>query len=105
MPRRIMADILLTHCNHLHFDRKQVRKMQPYPPLQTLIAAALLRQQGHGLSGHVPVPGTRTWREETGAPARLEDMLNATLILVPVLALVTFLVAAARTARPNRPAV
>ena len=46
MPRRIMADILLTHCNHLYFDRKQVRKMQPYPPLQTLIAAALLRERG-----------------------------------------------------------
>src|SRR4029450_13566773 len=41
-----MADILLTHCNHLYFDRKQVRKMQPYPPLQTLIAAALLRREG-----------------------------------------------------------
>lgn len=41
-----MADILLTHCNHLHFDRKQVRKMQPYPPLQTLLAAAVLRRQG-----------------------------------------------------------
>jgi len=35
-----MADILLTHSNHLYNDRKQVRKMQPYPPLQTLIAAA-----------------------------------------------------------------
>jgi hypothetical protein len=34
--------IMLTHANHLYSDRKQVRKMQPYPPLQTLIAAALL---------------------------------------------------------------
>jgi anaerobic magnesium-protoporphyrin IX monomethyl ester cyclase len=41
-----MADILLTHCNHLYHDRKQVRKMQPYPPLQTMMAAALLRQEG-----------------------------------------------------------
>jgi anaerobic magnesium-protoporphyrin IX monomethyl ester cyclase len=41
-----MADVLLTHSNHLHFDRKQVKKMQPYPPLQTLLAAAVLR--GHG---------------------------------------------------------
>ncbi|HEY2844165.1 MAG TPA: radical SAM protein [Bryobacteraceae bacterium] len=39
--------ILLTHANHLYADRKQVRKMQPYPPLQTLIAAALLRRDGH----------------------------------------------------------
>jgi anaerobic magnesium-protoporphyrin IX monomethyl ester cyclase len=42
--------ILLTHANHLWFDAKQVRKMQPYPPLQTLIAAAVLRQAGHGVA-------------------------------------------------------
>ena len=41
-----MADILLAHCNHLYFDRKQVRKMQPYPPLQTILAAACLRREG-----------------------------------------------------------
>src|SRR5215813_6739311 len=41
-----MAGILLTHCNHIFFDPKQVRKMQPYPPLQTLIAAACLRAGG-----------------------------------------------------------
>ena len=38
--------VLLTHANHLYADRKQVRKMQPYPPLQTLIAAAALRRAG-----------------------------------------------------------
>jgi anaerobic magnesium-protoporphyrin IX monomethyl ester cyclase len=43
-----MADVLLTHSNHLPYDRKQVRKMEPYPPLGTLYAAALLRQ--HGIS-------------------------------------------------------
>src|SRR6202167_3855862 len=41
-----MADVLLTHSNHLYFDRKQVKKMQPYPPLQTLLAAAALRERG-----------------------------------------------------------
>jgi anaerobic magnesium-protoporphyrin IX monomethyl ester cyclase len=41
-----MSGILLTHCNHIFFDGKQVRKMQPYPPLQTLIAAACLRADG-----------------------------------------------------------
>ncbi len=41
-----MADILLTHSNHLHADPKQVRKMQPYPPLQTLLAAACLTRRG-----------------------------------------------------------
>jgi radical SAM superfamily enzyme YgiQ (UPF0313 family) len=45
-----MADILLTHSNHLYNDRKQVRKMQPYPPLQTLIAAACLRRQGYSVA-------------------------------------------------------
>ena len=43
-----MADVLLTHSYHLYYDRKQTRKMQPYPPLGTLYAAALLR--GAGLS-------------------------------------------------------
>jgi anaerobic magnesium-protoporphyrin IX monomethyl ester cyclase len=41
-----MADILLTHSYHLYYDRKQMRKMQPYPPLGTLYAASLLRKAG-----------------------------------------------------------
>ena len=41
-----MADVLLTHSYHLPFDRKQSRKMEPYPPLGTLYAAALLRANG-----------------------------------------------------------
>jgi radical SAM superfamily enzyme YgiQ (UPF0313 family) len=41
-----VADILLTHSYHLYYDRKQTRKMQPYPPLGTLYAAALLRSAG-----------------------------------------------------------
>ena len=41
-----MADVLLTHSYHLYYDRKQTRKMQPYPPLGTLYAAALLRTAG-----------------------------------------------------------
>jgi len=45
-----VADILLTHSNHMYSDRKQVRKMQPYPPLQTLIVAALLRERGHSVA-------------------------------------------------------
>lgn len=45
-----MADVLLTHSNHLFFDPKQVQKMQPYPPLQTLIAASLLRQRGYSVA-------------------------------------------------------
>jgi radical SAM superfamily enzyme YgiQ (UPF0313 family) len=45
-----MVDVLLTHSYHLYYDRKQVRKMQPYPPLGTLYAAALLRQQGFSVA-------------------------------------------------------
>src|ERR1022692_310267 len=45
-----MVDVLLTHSNHLHNDRKQVRKMQPYPPLQTMLAAACLRQAGYSVA-------------------------------------------------------
>jgi anaerobic magnesium-protoporphyrin IX monomethyl ester cyclase len=41
-----VADVLLTHSYHLYYDRKQTRKMQPYPPLGTLYAAALLRNAG-----------------------------------------------------------
>jgi anaerobic magnesium-protoporphyrin IX monomethyl ester cyclase len=43
-----LVDVLLTHSYHLYYDRKQARKMQPYPPLGTLYAAGLLRQ--HGIS-------------------------------------------------------
>lgn len=44
-----MVDVLLTHSYHLYYDRKQARKMQPYPPLGTLYAAALLRQHGYSV--------------------------------------------------------
>ncbi|HVV44661.1 MAG TPA: radical SAM protein, partial [Bryobacteraceae bacterium] len=45
-----MADVLLTHSNNVFSDRKQVEKMQPYPPLQTILAAAVMRQQGIGVA-------------------------------------------------------
>jgi len=41
-----MAEVLLTHSYHLAYDRKQARKMEPYPPLGTLYAAGLLRENG-----------------------------------------------------------
>lgn len=50
MGERRMTDVLLTHSNHLFYDRKQVEKMQPYPPLQTLLAAAVLRRSGLNVS-------------------------------------------------------
>ncbi|MBV8836081.1 MAG: cobalamin-dependent protein, partial [Alphaproteobacteria bacterium] len=39
--------ILLAHSNFLSRDPKQQTKMKPYSPLSTLIAAALLRREGH----------------------------------------------------------
>jgi anaerobic magnesium-protoporphyrin IX monomethyl ester cyclase len=62
-----MADVLLTHSYHLFYDPKQVRKMQPYPPLGTLYAAALLRQ--HGFS--VALFDTMLENPERGFPAAL----------------------------------
>ena len=41
-----MADVLLTHSYFMRFDRKQLRTMQPYPPLGTLYAASVLRNSG-----------------------------------------------------------
>jgi len=45
-----VAEILLTHSNHLYSDPKQIQKMQPYPPLQTLGAASLLRERGYSVA-------------------------------------------------------
>lgn len=42
-----MIDVLLAHSNHIYNDRKQTEKMQPYPPLQTIVAASLLRDAGY----------------------------------------------------------
>src|SRR5947199_9865528 len=62
-----MVDVLLTHSYHLYYDRKQVRKMQPYPPLGTLYAAALLRQQGFSVAAF----DTMLKDPESGFPAAL----------------------------------
>jgi radical SAM superfamily enzyme YgiQ (UPF0313 family) len=45
-----MVEVLLTHSNHLFYDRKQVRKLEPYPPLGTLYAAGLLRARGFSVA-------------------------------------------------------
>ena len=34
--------VLLAHSYYLRYDEKQTRKMKPYPPLGTLLAAAVL---------------------------------------------------------------
>jgi anaerobic magnesium-protoporphyrin IX monomethyl ester cyclase len=39
--------VLLAHSFFLQHDEKQLRKMKPYSPLATLMAAAVLREQGY----------------------------------------------------------
>lgn len=46
VPTTVPVDVLLAHSNHVFRDPKQTLKMQPYPPLQTLLAASVLRQAG-----------------------------------------------------------
>ena len=43
-------NILFTHSYFLHFDPKQLATAQPYPPLGTLYAAALMKKNGHTVS-------------------------------------------------------
>jgi len=64
-----MADVLLTHSYHLAHDAKQLRKMQPYPPLGTLHAATALRSAGISIAVYdtmfaQPVPGFREALEQ-----------------------------------------
>ena len=42
-----MSRVLIGHSYFLRFDAKLWRAMQPYPPLGTLYAAAMLRERGH----------------------------------------------------------
>jgi radical SAM superfamily enzyme YgiQ (UPF0313 family) len=60
-----MADVLLTHSYHLPHDAKQMRKMQPYPPLGTLYAATALRSAGISIAVYDPmfVPPVSGFRE------------------------------------------
>src|ERR1700754_3699138 len=45
-----MSKILFTHSYFFRFDPKQWATGQPYAPLGTLYAAALLRENGHDVS-------------------------------------------------------
>jgi anaerobic magnesium-protoporphyrin IX monomethyl ester cyclase len=49
LPRR-RHPILLAHSYYLLHDPKQVRKMKPYPPLATLLGAAVLRREGYDVA-------------------------------------------------------
>src|SRR6266446_1699969 len=41
-----MAEVLISNTYFLHFDKKQLKQMQPYAPLGTLYAASVLRENG-----------------------------------------------------------
>lgn len=47
-----MAEILITHSYFLRFDPKQWKAQNPYPPLATLYAAAVLKQKSFDVSFH-----------------------------------------------------
>src|SRR5580704_18037079 len=42
-----MLSILVAHSYFLRFDRKQLERAKPYPPLATLQVASMLRHCGH----------------------------------------------------------
>lgn len=65
-----MSGILLTHANHVLSDSKQAAKMRPYPPLQTILAAAVLREHGVPVSLYDPALKVRPL---DGFEAALED--------------------------------
>src|SRR2546426_24622 len=62
-----MVALLSPHSYHLYYARKRVQKRQPSPPLGTLYAAALLRQQGFS----VALFDTMLEDPESGFPAAL----------------------------------
>jgi radical SAM superfamily enzyme YgiQ (UPF0313 family) len=47
-----MAKVLLTHSYFLRFDPKQWKQQQPYAPLGTIYAAAVLRETGYSVALH-----------------------------------------------------
>jgi anaerobic magnesium-protoporphyrin IX monomethyl ester cyclase len=57
--------ILLAHSYFLRHDPKQLARMRPYPPLATLLVAALLRERGHevALFDAMLAPGVDAFRD------------------------------------------
>src|SRR5260370_25366483 len=45
-----MLSILVGHSYFLRFDRKQLERAKPYPPLATLQTASRLRRAGHAVA-------------------------------------------------------
>jgi anaerobic magnesium-protoporphyrin IX monomethyl ester cyclase len=77
------ADILVAHSYFLLEDAKQAEKMRPYPPLATLLTAAVLREAGHpvALFDAMLSAGVHEFREKLDATrpkvvAMVEDNFN-----------------------------
>jgi anaerobic magnesium-protoporphyrin IX monomethyl ester cyclase len=78
-----VSRVLLGHSYFLRFDPKLWRAMQPYPPLGTLYAAAMLREAGHEVSFFDPMlaESTAGWqamldRERPDIAVLFEDNFN-----------------------------
>jgi anaerobic magnesium-protoporphyrin IX monomethyl ester cyclase len=78
-----MCDVLLGHGYYLRLDPKQWAAAQPYPPLGTLYAAAVLREAGHrvGLFDAMLAPSEREWekaldRARPSVAVLFEDSFN-----------------------------
>jgi radical SAM superfamily enzyme YgiQ (UPF0313 family) len=67
--------ILLAHSYYLRYDEKQWRRMKPYPPLATLLAASVLRNKGFAV--HLFDAMLATGVEEFH---RLVDALNPSIV-------------------------
>jgi anaerobic magnesium-protoporphyrin IX monomethyl ester cyclase len=70
--------VLLAHSFYLHRDAKQLERLKPYPPLTTLIAAAMLREAGRQvrLFDATFAPGSETFE------AHLESLAPSILLLI-----------------------
>jgi anaerobic magnesium-protoporphyrin IX monomethyl ester cyclase len=75
--------ILFAHSNFMVQDAKQVARMRPYPPLSTLIAAALCRRAGHQIAmfdatfaGGISAFEAKLAEVQPGLVAILEDNFN-----------------------------
>lgn len=61
--------VLLAHSYYLRYDAKQLERMKPYPPLGTLLAAAVLRQRGYrpALFDAMLAPGVEAFEDRLRA--------------------------------------
>jgi anaerobic magnesium-protoporphyrin IX monomethyl ester cyclase len=70
--------VLLAHSFYLKSDAKQLERLKPYPPLTTLLAAAMLREEGH----RVQVFDATFEPSPTAFEARLAEVVPSVLLLI-----------------------